>query len=311
MSVDEIITTKSYSFNSEDDVPIHGICMIPDKPVAILQMVHGMNEHKERYTGFMEDMAKKGYITLMHDNRGHGESVKDKEDIGYFYSAMDKGMVEDTYMATKYIRKEYPNLPIILYGHSLGSLIVREYLKKHDDEIDGLIVSGCPSYMSITPFGKSLIRVLENLHGDRYRSTFVKNLGMGNYDSPFRNENRKYAWLSTDNSVSDAFMNDPLCEFTYTLNGFMTVLNLETAVYKDTDYQVKNESLPIMFMSGRDDPCMINEKKWNAAMEHMRKLGYKNVNGKLFDGMRHEVHNEPDRQAVYKEIDRFCTVCSC
>ena len=306
-----MITTKKYSFKSKDDVIIHGICMIPDNPVAILQMVHGMNEHKERYLVFMEEMAKKGYITIMHDNRGHGESVKNKDDIGYCYASMDKGMVEDTYKATKYIKKEYPDLPLILYGHSLGSLVVREYLKKHDDAIDGLIVSGCPSYNSATPIGKFLVRVIRKIHGDRYRSLLIQNMSTGSFDIPFMSENRKYAWLSTDTLVSDAFANDELCQFTYTLNGFMTVLNLETAVYKDRDYAVKNERLPILFLSGKDDPCLINEAKWKAAMERLKKLGYKNVNGSLFEDMRHEIHNEPDKQMIFKEIDRFCTVCRC
>ena len=306
-----MITTKNFSFKSKDDVVIHGVCMIPDKPVAILQMVHGMNEHKERYIVFMEEMAKKGYITMMQDNRGHGESIKEPGDLGYCYPAKEKGMVEDTYKATKYIKKKYPDLPIILYGHSMGSLIVRAYLKKHDDAIDGLIVSGCPSYNSATPFGRTLVRVMRKVRGDRYRSDMVQNMVTGSFDLPFIAENRKYAWLSTDKRVADAFMKDPLTQFVYTANGFLTLLNLEKMVYRDKDYLVKNERLPIMFMSGRDDPCLINEFKWNAAMEHMRKLGYKNVNGMLFDNMRHEIHNEPDKQVVFKEIDRFCTVCSC
>lgn len=306
-----MITTKNYSFKSKDGVTIHGICMIPDEPVAILQMVHGMNEHKERYTVFMEEMAKKGYITLMQDNRGHGESVKDEKDLGYCYASKDKGMVEDTYKATKYIKKKYPELPLILYGHSMGSLVVRAYLKKHDDAIDGLIVSGCPSYNSATPVGKWIVKVMMKLKGDRYCSAFVQNLAVGGFDKPFAGENRKYAWLSTDSNVAEAFMNDPLCQFTYTLNGFFTLLNLETAVYKDKNYEVKNERLPIMFMSGKDDPCAINEKKWNEAIEHLRKLGYKNVSGMMFDDMRHEIHNEPDKQYVFKEIDKFCVVCRC
>ena len=306
-----MITTKNYSFGSKDGVTIHGICMIPENPVAILQMVHGMNEHKERYLGFMEKMAEKGYVTLMNDNRGHGASINNEDDLGYCYESMDKGMVEDTYGATMHIKKLYPDLPLILYGHSMGSLIVRAYLKKHDDAIDGLVVAGSPSYENAVPFGKVLVKLMTAVRGERYRSKFVNKLAVGSFDRPFLMEKRKYAWLTTDREVSEAFAADPLCTFIYTLNGYRTLLNLETVVYKDKDYNVSNENMPIMFYSGKNDPCYINEKKWNASMQHLRKLGYKNVNGMMFDDMRHEIHNEPDKQIVFNEIDRFCTVCRC
>lgn len=306
-----MITTKHYSFVSKDDVTIKGICMIPEKPVAILQMVHGMNEHKERYLGFMEKMAEKGYITMMHDNRGHGESIIDEDDIGYCYYSMDKGMVEDTYNVTMHIKKLYPDLPIILYGHSMGSLIVREYLKKHDDVIDGLIVAGSPSYLDLVPFGKILVGMLMKIRGDRYRSHFVNRLALGSFNKHFINEKRRYAWLTTDAEVSEAFINDPLCTFVYTLNGYMTLLNLETEVYKNKDYKLSNVNLPILFLSGEDDPCYINKHKWDNSLQHIRNIGYRNVNGTMFEGMRHEIHNEPDKQLVFNEIDRFCTVCRC
>lgn len=134
------ITMRRFSFCSKyDGIMIKGICLIPQKPVGILQMVHGMNEYKERYMSFMEYMAGKGYITLMHDNRGHGESVNSVWDIGYCYDAKEKGYIEDIYSVTCYIKKAFPGLPVVLYGHSMGSLGVRAYLRRHDDAIDGLV----------------------------------------------------------------------------------------------------------------------------------------------------------------------------
>ena len=91
----------------------------------------------------------------------------------------------------------------------------------------------------------------------------------------------------------------------------MTLLNLESVVYKDKDYKLSNINLPILFISGENDPCYINSRKWDDSLEHLRKMGYRNVKGTMFEGMRHEIHNEPDKQLVYNEIDRFCTVCSC
>ncbi|MCR5702715.1 MAG: lysophospholipase [Lachnospiraceae bacterium] len=304
-----MITTRTYSFESVDGVTIHGVCMIPENPVAILQMVHGMNEHKDRYTSFMQAMAERGYIVFMQDNRGHGQSVNTPDDIGYCYKSMEKGYVEDTHIATRRIREKYPDLPLILYGHSMGSLIVRAYLKKYDADIDGLFISGCPSYTPAVPFGKLLVKMMKLLKGERYRSSFVNELAVGAFNKPFEAEGRRNAWLSCDSEVSDKFNADKLCQFVYTLNGYQALLNLEWTVYKEKGYSVSNKLLPILFVSGEDDPCYINEKKWNQALERMRSLGYMNVSGILIEGMRHEIHNESEKQVVFEQIDKFCHKC--
>lgn len=301
------ITTRTFSFTSKwDGVKIHGICMIPEKPIGIFQMVHGMCEHKERYLSFMSWMAQRGYITLIHDNRGHGMSIKEEGDIGYCYSSMDKGFIEDIYQVTKNIRREYPELPLILYGHSMGSLAVRSYLRKHDDAIDGLIVSGCPGYNDGVPFGKLLVAIMTKILGERYRSSFVQKMVLGSFERRFWKEKRKSAWLAAKESVAKEFEKDELCTFTYTLNGFRTLLNLESQTYKGKGYQVKNSSLPILFLSGEDDPCYISERKWYQAIYRMHDLGYEQTTAIRFEGMRHEIHNEEDNQLVYEEIDAFC-----
>ena len=318
-----MINKKKYSFRSRDGVIIKGICMIPDEPKAIFQMVHGMDEHKERYLSFMEEMAQRGYITLMHDNRGHGESIyissphevkpapsdSDNDNLGYCFDDKDKGLVYDVHVANMRIRKEFPGLPLILYGHSMGSLIARAYLKQYDDEIDGLIVSGCPSYNSFVPFGRVLVECIKMIRGERYRSQLVSNLVTGTFDKNFKSENIKNAWISADREVSEKFNSDPLCQFKYTLNGYETLLNLEYTVYKDRDYIVTNPGLPVFFYSGREDPCYISMNKWESAIKHMEKLGYDNVTATMFENMRHEIHNEKDKQLVFDEYDKCCKYC--
>ncbi|MGN0154953.1 MAG: alpha/beta fold hydrolase [Lachnospiraceae bacterium] len=301
------IVKKTYSFVSEwDGVTIHGICMIPECPVGILQMVHGMSEHKERFLPFMERMAQSGYITLMHDNRGHGESIKEPEDIGYCYPSKDKGFVEDIFTVTRKIRKKFPHLPLILYGHSMGSLAVRAYLKEHDDAIDGLVISGCPGYNAAVPLGRMLVKIVSLFKGMRYRSPFMQQLVLGSFERRFYNEHRKNAWLAVKKSVAEEFEADALCQFTYTLNGFLTLLNLESIVYKKKGYQMQNPQLPILFLSGAEDPCYINEKKWTEAIGRLSALGYSDITAVLFDGMRHEIHNEEENEKVYDRIAAFC-----
>ncbi|MCM1158678.1 MAG: lysophospholipase [Bacteroidales bacterium] len=301
------ITTRRFSLQSKwDGVLLKGICMIPENPIGILQMVHGMCEHKERYLHMMEYMAGLGYITLLHDNRGHGESVKDKEDIGYCYKTEEKGFVEDIFLITRRIRKKFPGLPLVLYGHSMGSLAVRAYLARHDDAIDGLIIAGSPAYSDGVPLGSFLVRRMIRIKGERYRSAGMQNLVLGNFEKRYKKENRPSAWLAAKESVAEEFERDSLCKFTYTLNGFETLLNLERIVYRAGGFQMKNPELPILLVSGADDPCYISERKWQQTVDRLLNLGYGQVTAVRFEGMRHEIHNEDGKEKVFLELDKFC-----
>lgn len=301
------IQQKKYSFQSKfDGVTIHGICIVPEKPIAILQMIHGMCEHKNRFLPFMRAMAERGYITVMHDNRGHGESVIKPEDIGYCYSAMEKGLVADVYRVSCQMKKEYPDLPLVLYGHSMGSLIARNYLRNHDNMIDGLIVAGCPAYNTMVPLALWYVRYMIRKKGGHYRSSAMQKVVLGGFNSRFKQEKRENAWLAVKESVAEEFAKDPLCTFTYTLNGFETLLNLEYITYRSIGFQMENKSLPILFVSGMDDPCYINENGWQQAIDRMLQLGYRDIQEIRYDNMRHEIHNEEENGQVFEDLDTFC-----
>ena len=124
------------SFLSEaDTLEISVLCLMPEpgiKPRAIVQLVHGMSEHKERYIPFMEYLTDKGYITVIHDHRGHGKSVKHQDDLGFTYGGGAQAMLQDIRTVNRKIYAYYPELPLILMGHSMGSLAVRAFVAEHD-----------------------------------------------------------------------------------------------------------------------------------------------------------------------------------
>ena len=143
---------------------------------AVLQMCHGMAEHKERYIGLMEYLAQRGYACIMHDHRGHGKSICFAEDLGFFGRNGAKNIVDDVHQLTMEIRRDYPNLPVFLYGHSMGSLIVRVYRSIYEKDIDGLVVCGSPGR---SPKAKSLAKILHafmTVHGAHARSGIVEKL---------------------------------------------------------------------------------------------------------------------------------------
>ena len=109
---------------SADRLPLDVLSVTPETPVGILQLVHGMCEHKERYIPFMQYMASHGWICIIHDHRGHGRSVRKTEDLGYFYSGGYRALVNDIRIVNDLIRQRHPDLPLVLFGHSMGSMAV-------------------------------------------------------------------------------------------------------------------------------------------------------------------------------------------
>ena len=143
-----VVTESFYIPSKVDGLQLSVMTITPDcAPIGIVQISHGMCEHKERYIPIMEFLASKGFACIIHDHRGHGGSVKSEEDLGYFYQGGEKGLIADVALVGTQMKKKHPGLPFYLLGHSMGSLIARAYLKKLDFTLDGLIISGCPVYV--------------------------------------------------------------------------------------------------------------------------------------------------------------------
>lgn len=283
---------------------------IPDsniKIIGIIHFVHGMQEHRKRYQHVLEYFSQMGYICAISDMRGHGENITTKDDLGYFPKGMS-GLIQDVASFNEYLKKIYPGLPIILVGHSMGSLIVRAYLKKHPQDINALIVCGSPSLNTLARSGRTVINFLALFRGWKYRSSFVTNMVLGSFDKPFAKEGQKNAWLTRDGDKVDAFNRDSLCGVPFTLNGYKTLLSLMFYVYSRDGWKKKNPELPIMFISGGDDPCRINDKKWQDAVNLLKDVGYHNIFSKMYPHMRHELFNEIGNEEVFKDIVKFLEI---
>ena len=160
------------SFKSEaDGLEISVMALIPDKKPyrAVVQLVHGMSEHKERYIPFMQYLAKLGYVVVIHDHRGHGKSVKHQDDLGFTYGGGAQAMLQDIRTVNRKIHAYYPELPLILMGHSMGSLAVRAFVAEHDSCADMLIVCGSPSYNTAMPLGVAIAKTVRAMRRAGYK----------------------------------------------------------------------------------------------------------------------------------------------
>lgn len=156
--------------SSYDGLSLEILCVESENPKGIVQISHGMAENKERYLPLMEFFSEHGYTAVMHDHRGHGKSVRQQEDLGYFYNGKEKAIVEDLHQITLWIKEEYPNLPVYLLGHSMGTLVARNYIKKYDNEIKKLILTGPPCKNPAVDIGLLLAKIQKKIKGDKYRS---------------------------------------------------------------------------------------------------------------------------------------------
>lgn len=291
---------ENIKIKSKADGLVLDVLMIAPKGdiKGIVQISHGMEEHKGRYVPFMQFLAENGYVAVIHDHRGHGQSVNSKEDLGYFYEEKAEAVVEDLHQVAMFIKEKYPDKNLTLLGHSMGSMIVRKYMKKYDDLVDKVIICGSPSRNSFVDLGLFGIKIMKIFRGERYRSEFCQNLFLGK-------KAKKNEWICADEGVVSKFDDDELCGFTFTLNGFQNLLYLMKDIYSRNGWQVKNQDLPILFIAGADDRIIVSEKKWLESQEFLRSLGYESVDKILYSGMRHEVLNEKNKDVVWMDIHKW------
>lgn len=305
----ELIKKEFLIRSAYDNIDIHAMALYKEDDIkAVIQFSHGMCEHKERYMPVMRYLAENGYACVINDHRGHGESINSEKDLGYFYTGKETALIEDLHDITKLIKKDMPEgMKIILFGHSMGSLLVRAYIMEYDMDIDGLVVCGSPSNNPAAGAGLAVVKMLMKIKGDRHRSEFVNKLVFGSNSNGF--ENKKNSWLCSDMDIVDAYNNDKRDGITFTLNGFETLFKLVKKVYNSKNYKVKNNKLPILFIAGEDDPVIVDKNKWLSSQSFLKNIGYGDISSHLYKGMRHEILNEIKNEIVYKDVLDFVRKC--
>lgn len=285
-----------------------------NSPKGIVQLVHGMAEHRERYHAFMDYLAEHGYVVIIHDHRGHGASLHAEGAYGYFGKDAVNGIINDVHQLTTYIKQRFPDLPLTLLGHSMGSLVVRCYMKQYDQDVDRLIVCGSPSKNPGAGPAIVVSKFLQFFQGERHRSALVNRLAFSGYNQKSarlarangnldaRYDHSPNAWIVSDPAVVAAYDADERDGFTFTLNGFITLFSLMKRAYNPKNWRMRHPAAPILFIAGQDDPCIISPKDFQKAVDFMRQRGYADVSAKLYPKMRHEILNERGKLEVWSDI---------
>lgn len=291
--------TKTGSFLSHDGKHrIHTVQWLPDDqpPKAILQIVFGMAEYAERYVDVAAYFTRHGYLVASHDHLGHGQSVRSPAEYGYFGPNGQTHLIEDTHGWTQRLKAQYPELPLILLGHSMGSLIAEACIGRYWYDTAGLILMGCVYQPKVLAPILPEIKLRAKIQGKR-KDHLLNALAFGPYNRRF-DHHECFSWLSSDADAVARYRADPGLGFTFTSNGFYTLFSLLQAQNDPQWLANLPKAFPILIMNGSDDAVGGFGKQTKQLQQAFLAANLKQVTVKAWPGLRHELFFERDTAQV-------------
>lgn len=306
--------TTTISYPSHDNAStIRALVWEPDdaarpdfSPRAVVQIVHGMSEHVERYAPFAEFLVGRGFVVCANDHVGHGKTAGER-DLGHMPLANGADvLVEDVHALREKVCERYPHARHVMFGHSMGSFVTRVYLTRHADGLSAAILCGTGQQPRIqTVAGRVITRLIAQIRGERHVSRFVDSLGAGAYGRAIKDARTDVDWISSDPDVVDEYIADPLCGQSFTVGAYATLASL---VADATDARLARrvpKDLPLLFVAGAEDPVGDCGRGVARAVDEYRNAGVRLVEMGIYPGARHEILNEPCHEAVWHDVEEF------
>ena len=290
---------------------IHACIWLPEGEIkAVVQIIHGMAEYAARYAPFAEFLVSHGFAVCGEDHLGHGGSVKSKEDLGYFTDKRDTDIViEDINSLRLEMQKRFEGKPYFVLGHSMGSFYCRKYISVYGKGLAGAVIVGSGFKGKLTlNSALALVKLNALFCGWKHRSNFIRNLAFGSYNKKFDKNNDK-AWLSVNEENIARYRADEYCGFDFTNNGYTYLFGIIKKACSDSTIKSVPKDLPVIFLSGSEDPVGDYGKGVIKAKNKFVKAGVKQVSIKLYEGYRHEIMNDDCKDEVFKDILEFLNGC--
>lgn len=277
-----------------------------ENPRFVLQVTHGMAEHLLRYEPLADYLNEQNIAVFGHDHLGHGASVKENPQ-GYFHDQQIKhGLVHDVYQVTQWGKATYPNCPLFILGHSMGSFVLRNYLYEYGERIAGAILVGTGQQpLWLTRFGQQSAKLLSKIQGEKHPSKLIDQLAFGNMNRGIMNKRTSKDWLVSLSEEVDAYLADPHCGFLFTLNGYHELFSLIIRAQNPHLLEKVPKNVPMLFLSGKEDPVGEFGKGVMKAAQSYRDAGVEQVTVKLYEKARHELLNETQKLTVFHDICKW------
>lgn len=292
-----------FYFDSHGAGKIHGCRWTPEgQPKAVLQIVHGIAEYVERYDDFAAFLNSHGILVVAEDHMGHGKSFQNGGTQGYFDGGWFAA-VDDSYELLKRTREEFPELPYVLFGHSMGSFMVRTILGRYPDSgISAAIICGTGwQPEAVLTVGIGACRLVCRFGDERKPNEKLQGVVFGSYNSRVEHPRTPFDWLSRDKKIVDAYAADPLCGFTASAGLLRDMLTGIRYIQREETLAAMDQNLPVFFIAGGDDPVGSYGKGVRQTAEAFRKAGMKHVSQRIYPLCRHEILNEINRGEIYED----------
>lgn len=288
------------------DLFVQSVTPADDAAVTgVIQIVHGMAEHTDRYLDVARYLCGEGFAVFMHDHAGHGRSVKSDDDLGFFGEKDgNERLVDDVKAVAQMAKGRYPGKKLVIWGHSMGSFITRRFAAKYPGIADGYVICGTSGANPAAALGAFIADTIAKIKGPRYRSNFINNLAFGSYNKKFTG-NTGFEWLSVNEDNVKKYVADPKCGYLFTACGYRDLFKLLGSVSGKDWYEAVPKDAPIYLIAGEMDPVGSYGKGVKEVFDKLKASGHTNVAIKLYPGLRHEIHNEKSNAEVYADIAAF------
>ena len=295
---------KQRYLRSNTGAELNVYTLLPKKsPRGIINVTHGMVEHAGRYERFAAECAAAGYAVFSHDLRGHGNTKAVDAPLGRFSSSRGfQLLIEDQNTVIDNIKNEFPDLPIICFGHSLGAIIALNYLFKYPDRVDALACWNKPESGILAALSSLLLRIECLLKDPGEVSGFAWKLSYGAWNAKFKPNRTSADWISQDQDEVDKYVSDPLCGFDVSISMWLDVLEGAFNSGKSSNLNKIRRDFPIHLRCGSDDPCTNFGRDHRVLEKKLLKLGMTDLDGKILENTRHESLNEWNRDKTTNEF---------
>ncbi len=297
---------KAATKSSDGIHVLNGVLYIPDGEIkGLFHIVHGMTEYMGRYHEFMEKLANAGYLAFGFDNLGHGTTATDDSELGFIASENGwEHLVDDTFLFEQQVMALFPDKKLTVMGHSMGSFIVRIAALKYGKHYHNLIICGTAGPNVAAPFGLLITDILKRIKGERYVSPLTQKIAFGSYNKRFEKDS-PYNWLTKDKEITEKYAQDNFCTFKFTVSAMHDLIMLMSLANSKTWFREIGRSLPILLISGEDDPVGNYGKGVKAVYDNLKKNRVRDVILKLYPNCRHEILNDDCRDEVKSDILKF------
>ena len=284
---------------------IHARRCLPDVPArAVVQIAHGIAEHIDRYDDFMRFLAEHGFVAVGNDHLGHGRSFESEADRGFFaeQDGWDR-VIEDMDRLREITRQEYPDLPYVFFGHSMGSFLTRTYLIRFPEKYDAAILSGTGQQSKALVFaGLTAAELLVKTKGPRGSGQMLNDMAFGSYCKRIPDAKTPFDWLSRDEASVARYIADPLCGFVAKASLYRDMMRGIRFIGDQKNIDKMSKEQPVYFMSGDADPVGDYGAGVRKAYDAFCRAGLKDVTIRLYPDGRHEMLNEVNKDKVYQDI---------